>query len=140
MGRPMKYPVYDEAKVLEVAEEIVNEFGHDYIYVKPPSNLCQYVHEGQPSCLVGQILVRLGAQVDVLEVPEHYSIIQNGHGLGVTEFLTQLAPTTETLGFTLTRNAIAVLECIQNTQDTGNTWGRALEEGRRVARELRALV
>lgn len=139
MGKKLE-PVYDVNEVLQVAQEIVDEFGPDYVYVKPSSGLCQYVHEGQPSCLVGQILVRLGAQVDVLSVPENASIQDNGHGLGVEDLLEKLSPTWGTLGFTLTENAIKVLVEIQNAQDTDNTWGRALEEGRRVAWELAAGV
>lgn len=128
----------DTEEVLHVAEQIVNEFGHDYVYIEPDDGICRYVYEGKPSCLVGHILVRLGARINVIRVPEDASLDAGGEGLGVIVLLEKLTPTWSTLGFTLTTQAVDVLAAIQNTQDTRRTWGQALNDGRRVAWELHA--
>lgn len=127
----------DTGEVLHVAEQIVNEFGHDYVYIEPDDGICRYVYKGKPSCLVGHILVRLGAPINAIRVSEE-ARLNAGEGLGVDVLLESLTPTWSTLGFTLTAQAVEVLAAVQNTQDTGRTWGQALDDGRRVAWELHA--
>lgn len=134
-----KFKTVDAAEVLERAAEIVQEFGDDYIY-EPPAGMCQYVHTPQPGllqpgCLVGQILVRLGAQLETLKTVEDF-YMDRGEGVSVEDLLQGLEPTWSTLGFTLTPGAIDVLGEIQNIQDTAEPWGKALEEGRIRAQEL----
>ncbi len=53
-------------QVLAVANEVVAEFGPDYVYKRPPTDdgsYCRYVWEDEPSCLVGQIMHRLGVHL-----------------------------------------------------------------------------
>ena len=127
MGRK-KFREYGVTEVLAAMEEVVNQYGGDFVYTKPAnSDVCQYMHGEQPGCLIGHVLVRLGAQAEVLRVAEQNFITGQGHGLGVEDFLGILAPTWSTLGYSLTEDAVHMLTVAQNLQDCSNTWGRALE-------------
>ena len=136
MGRK-KFREYGVTEVLAAMEEVVNEYGHDFVYTKPAnSDVCQYMHGEQPGCLIGHVLVRLGAHGEVLRIAEGNFIDANSHGLGVEEFLGILAPTWGTLGYSLTEDAVRALTVAQNLQDCSNTWGRALEAAQEDVRSL----
>ena len=136
MGR-RKFREFGPAEVLTAMKAVVDEVGHDFVYSKTDSGSCQYMHgEEVPGCLIGQVLIKLGAQPRVLFEAERTFMNHNGHGIGIEEFLGILAPTWGTLGYTLTEDAVRVLEEAQNAQDVYNTWGRALQVAQEAAGEL----
>lgn len=107
------------ARAKEIATEVVEEFGENYVYPKehkvkfPDSSepTCVYVHEGKPSCMVGQILHRHGVSLEELASYENrgaYSV----------------AWLTTTCG----EYAPSFLSAIQRRQDRGQSWGVALEQ------------
>lgn len=106
------------ARAKEIAAEVVAEFGEDYIYPESHKVLfpnqeqatCVYVHDGKPSCLVGQILHRHGVSLEELALRENIG------GFSVTE------ATTDTEG-----HVSSFLSNMQWRQDEGWTWGAALD-------------
>lgn len=107
------------ARAKELAQEVVNEFGEDYVYPESHKRqfpnqdqaTCVYVHEGKPSCLVGQILHRHGVSLEELALRENIG------GFSVTE------ATTETEDY-----VSSFMSNMQWRQDEGWTWGEALAE------------
>lgn len=117
---------YDRA--VELAEEVVAEFGEDYVYPQDHKDpgvepgdvpMCVYVHEGKPSCLAGQILHRHGVSLEALSLNE-------GVGAwGVSAALAQAqSPAREFL-----------LQA-QRVQDQGGTWGKAVQQGKDYAQPI----
>lgn len=137
MGRK-KFREYGVDDVLHAMEEIVAEFGNDYVYDRfgRDDRICRYAHEDGPGCLVGQVLVRLGADLNVIKSVESAHIDRRNTGLSLEELLDELAPTWGSLGYTLTPEAVEVLTVAQNMQDVRNTWGRALKRAQERAQEL----
>lgn len=94
-------------QVKRAAQEIVAEFGEDYVYEHDVQGFCHYQRDGQPSCLVGRIFHRLGVSIGLLEKLEgtgpgslfHHEEWEAGDG--VVNFLANL----------------------QLNQDSGHTWG-----------------
>jgi hypothetical protein len=116
----MESLTYDRA--VELAREIVAEFGEDYVYPEDHKRheygdddnqggnmLCVYVHEDKPSCIVGQILHKHGVSVEALKAHEF-------KGARTVSYAT--AEADEKARFFLTG--------AQSHQDKGNTWGEAL--------------
>lgn len=107
-------------RAVELAHEIVAGFGEDYKYPvahRVPETgstipTCVYVHEGEPSCLVGQILHRHGVSLDMLSQHEF-------EGAWTVAF--QLASADD--------KARGFLLAAQTAQDRGQTWGEAVEHG-----------
>jgi hypothetical protein len=107
----------DVARVLEVMEQVVADFGPDYVYPTTLFVACTYVRNGRPDCLVGQVLYRMGATIQQLEVNDNgpASVLDDGF----------IQP------FELSDKAWRVLAAAQSVQDTGvSNWGQALEAAR----------
>jgi hypothetical protein len=110
--------------VLRVMTEVVDEYGHDYVYVYENAGIgCAYIKDGQPSCLIGHVLVRLGVEVSYLT--ERNSARIESH----------LFDSHET-DHPWTPEAGSVMEAAQLLQDMGETWGEALAAARRRAEKL----
>ena len=111
----------DEA--LKLLEAVVADFGEDHVYQRHSlaegGATCRHIHNGEPDCLVGHVLIRSGRFT-----AEELSDIQ----------------TVRLAAFTypgrLVDEATHVLVAAQSTQDAGCTWGVALERARRVAQRL----
>lgn len=107
-------------RAVELAREVVAEFGEDYVYPEsvkvvenegtPPQ--CLYVHEDKPSCLVGQILHKYGVSLAVLSLNE----FRNARVVSW-----QLAGADDKARF--------FLSSAQESQDKGESWGTAVEFG-----------
>jgi hypothetical protein len=96
-------------EVAEVLEEAVGAKGEDFVYSTPDGRVpCLYLHGDQPGCLVGDVLLRLGAD------PE---------GLRETGPVVDLNWTL--LGLRLPVSAIEALQGAQEVQDDKKTWGEA---------------
>jgi hypothetical protein len=114
-----------EELVIEKLEEIIAEYGADYVYerVSCPENdwtACVYVHHGEPSCLVGHFVSRIGLDVTALD--------------GCTETSYWMADYFRTDQVMFTISALDALREAQIEQDCGKTWGEALEGAHRLTR------
>lgn len=98
----------DKKTTVKLLKQSVKEKGKDYVY---EGNFCAYVAHGKPSCLVGHVLFKAGA--DLRGIKE---------GMGITEL------DTERHGVHLTARARAILTVAQVAQDRRYTWGQALAE------------
>lgn len=132
----------DKAKAIELLEKVVADKGADY---KDPNSVddsigCEYVNEeGAPSCIIGHILVNeLGVPAKILsKAGEIREVIQlpvnreNGEWTeepGFIEYQTSRAGTMRQYGeVEFTPGAVYVFGDAQWAQDSGHTWGEALE-------------
>jgi hypothetical protein len=108
---------YDRA--VELAEQVVDEFGADHIYQEPDGGSCFYVRDGCPDCLVAHVLTRAGVPVEEMAVLD--------------------ALMTDALGDSSVRfnwsvferwaepQAVRFLADAQDQQDSGASWSYALE-------------
>lgn len=106
-------------RVNSILDQILAEFGEDYVYVKPNAlDGCRYVHGvyplEQPGCIIGQLLHQLGVPLDALTRHE---------GKAADVVVKKLFPETDWL-------VARYLSIIQEEQDSHETWGRAVEYGR----------
>ena len=96
-------------EVADVLDEAVRERGESFVY-SPPGTICQYLHGTQPGCLVGHVLIRLGA------IPGELAL-QEGQPADQVDY--------QSLGLRIPENAIDALQAAQIEQDEGRTWGQA---------------
>jgi hypothetical protein len=96
-------------EVADVLDEAVRAKGESFVY-SPQGTICQYLHGTQPGCLVGHVLLRLGAIPGELALQEG----NNADGLDYNR-----------LGLNIPWNAIEALQEAQSAQDNGQTWGQA---------------
>lgn len=110
---------FTEEEVTKVFEDVVLEFGANYKYPTQEENpeywsdtkSCIYVTDGgEVACIVGQIYHRLGATTQQLQ--GNRGAIDKGHELG----------------FVFPDNVQWGLSFAQSAQDSGETWGQALDE------------
>lgn len=104
--------------VLDVLQGIVDDFGEDYKYTDHYGS-CQYVdHSGEPACILGHVLSRLGLPTPEPDSLENF-IDWNGALSNVRKFRSPFAP-----------KANQALVAVQRIQDGGmdinSTWGAAL--------------
>lgn len=95
--------------VTPIIEKLVEDFGSDYIYKKAERErhddvFCRYQENGNASCIVGHVLDRAGVEYN----PDwdHYDVAASALGL----------PEPVKMALTMA----------QETQDSGLTWGTAL--------------
>lgn len=106
-------PIWDGAVTMAL-QEIVAEFGKDYVYkAEDPNARCLHRENGIPSCLVGQVLARLTPDFNPREV-------------GVSAQKTEL----RALGYS--SKATYALQIAQCVQDRRHTWGAALTAAQAV--------
>jgi hypothetical protein len=123
--RDMINLTYDKA--VSLIREAIAEKGEDYVYEKIDDG-CYYVHGGQPSCLVGHVLVRAGVNMDLLEAEGG---LYDAHG-----YADALCGELEREGIlTAGRRTIRLLNEVQYNQDRGVSWGAALESGLALAEQ-----
>jgi hypothetical protein len=99
-------------RAVELLEELIAEFGADYVYQPPDGTHCVYVHDDQPSCGVGHVLARAGVPVDVLASVDG----------------TNFASVTEAVVFEdyVEPDALDLLGVFQLAQDDHAPWGESL--------------
>lgn len=139
----------DEVKALELLEAAVAERGADYTYQSEFGEgvICEYQYGGKPACLVGAALHKAGVDVDTL-VQMDTGVFHTEEGLeyevGGTSISdlaaeplswdegTELPAPLSLFDITLTKKALDMFSVAQAAQDTGNTWGAALDEAKRA--------
>ena len=106
---------------LDTLNEIVAEFGADYVY-PDYQNGCHYMIDGEPSCLVGQVLYKWGVDISILDRDGVYRdeslyasysnrVLLHYKDQGILE---------------LSPEAKNVLTEAQYNQDSGTTWGESV--------------
>jgi hypothetical protein len=115
--------LYTAQQALKVMEEVVNEFGDDYVYGDEQKNEygdCVYANEdGTPSCLVGHVIARLD--------PDAFdNVVYKEQELGSTPAHNLTNEGYVQLGFWDENTAYIMMEA-QGAQDTGSTWGEAYQ-------------
>lgn len=105
-------------RAVELLKEVAEE-RPDFVYAPPnDQGACVYVHEGEPSCIVGHVLVRMGVPTEHLDfdVPDN---IPTAIGL--------LSRLEETGLVDVNSDDAWVLERAQREQDSGVPWGKAVK-------------
>ena len=98
-------------EVADVLDAAVREKGEDFVYSPPGEwGICQYLHGTKPGCLIGHVLIRLGA------IPGELAL-QEGVPANALEY--------DRLGLDIPQNAVEALQAAQDEQDEGETWGEA---------------
>lgn len=113
----------DKETALAELRAVVTEFGDDYVYGGDIDG-CVYVLDGQPSCIVGQVLHRVGVPITTLETFDTASF--EGESAPVSELQRKDLLTAASIA--LDSDAFEVLRVAQKYQDNGHTWGTALAE------------
>jgi hypothetical protein len=110
-----------DEQVLSLVKEIVAEEGEDFVYIRPVGGFCKYVHlnsDGfyEPGCIVGHFFSRAGIPLEYLEGWEGKSAGDLASRMEREEMLT------------VSSKAQNFLDGIQERQDAGESWGKAVTE------------
>jgi hypothetical protein len=105
-------------------DEAVAEFGEDYVYSRGGSGSCNYVRNGAPSCLVGQVLAKAGVPLERLKRADE------GHfdnGVPADDLLVELR---QEGVLTCDSEVVSLLSEVQWRQDEGTSWGSVVRFAR----------
>lgn len=114
-------------------EALVNEKGENFIYeqqVDPESGRakCVYVHDGEPSCIVGRVLANLGVPLDRL------ALADAGPGTSADMLLNQLRDEDV---ITIPDGVQLALQEAQSRQDYRQSWGTAVRSAKNIMEEFK---
>lgn len=112
---------------IEGVAAIVEEFGENYVYDRGERDRCDYVREGEPSCLVGKFLAAQGVSLERLEKADTSGVFSDGLSAG--ELLEQLRKEGV---IQITPGVLRFLGDLQGRQDFGTPWGEALKLAKTV--------
>lgn len=108
-------------------DEAVNKFGEDYVYPKEGGLKCSYVRDGEPSCLVGQVLAAAGVPLARLVEAD-----QDNFNSGTPAYdLLQELRSEGVIDFDL-RSHVLLTEA-QYSQDGLTPWGESVRRAKRAA-------
>lgn len=114
---------FTNEQVLDALEAVVLN-REDYVDQRAQDGLiCKYQIGGKASCIVGQVLSRLGVPVDVLDAMDRGG--EPAFGDDGNVILLQA-------GFEVTEAASVALQDAQSVQDNKGNWGDALNAARVV--------
>ena len=110
-------------------EALVAEKGEDFVYNKHSEGdaygpSCRYVWNGEPDCIVGQLLARMGVPVDRLAKADG-ALGVGTLGVGASILLCDLEE--EGLVHVDDWKICIGLNRVQSRQDGGYTWGEAIQ-------------
>lgn len=107
-------------QALLMLKGLVLDKGADFRYVKPgDGSTCVNFWDGQPSCIVGHVLDRMG--------PAMAPIMGNDANEWGIRLLHQIMSDWENWDWEFTSDAVRVLETAQEWQDMGWPWGVAVQ-------------
>jgi len=111
-------------QVARVLDQIVQEFGYGYVYQKvwsiESSGVgCFYQKNGSPSCIVGQILHKMGFNVAQLKGNVNH-MSWRGFAYENTPYYGEIPAAMKD------RKVFDALQRLQQRQDEGMTWGEAV--------------
>lgn len=120
--------ILNTERVVDLLQEVMTEKGEGYVYPHIPNAVggvgCRYEYQGAPSCLVGHVLYRAGWPVEVLKfLDESGSSARELWCIDVPEGID-----------IVTQKAAEVLELAQTYQDSGDTWGFAVQRAVKLAK------
>ncbi len=132
--------IIDVAHALQGLRNAVELKGEDFIYdseefqkLRGPDCLYAVIEDGKavPSCIVGHVLAAAGVPVKEMV----WAFTPGDAGMFSSDVIWDLylKINRDCEGVEITRDAASVLQAAQSCQDTGNTWGAALD-----AAELKA--
>ncbi len=111
--------------------ELVQEYGEDFRYTpkhksESDSEQCLYVWNGEPDCIVGKFLHRMGVPLERLQKAD------SGPGMSARELLHWLnlegVVWSDLGGVSESEQKVAyALDVAQSLQDDGSSWGVVLE-------------
>lgn len=131
-------------KTKKILRRIVNQYGHEYVYQLPmvenedgseyQSSSCMYTEQsGQPSCIVGHVLAEAApAMLKKLHTHEWSSATVLPTSPTVYEIENCLTEGNIKLSDVFTEGAVRLLGSIQQRQDSGSSWGSALDQVSRM--------
>jgi hypothetical protein len=121
----------DVVQALDLLDRCVAERGCDYAYAPRWTahggySTCQYVHDGEPDCMIGLALAKSGMPVEALRMlgSDRLAGLYSAHRLPID----------------LTLGALAVFRAAQRAQDEGQCWGVALRQARLIAGRYFGLI
>lgn len=105
-------------------DELIVEFGEDYVYVTPDDGQCANVEMDDDgrwvgSCLIGRMLIKLG-------LPVEWFVENTCNYLSISVLLAEFPNTVSAVDETR-----MYLDRIQDLQDIGKAWGHAVRSARR---------
>ncbi|HEX2242263.1 MAG TPA: hypothetical protein VHK27_03210 [Gammaproteobacteria bacterium] len=124
---PQPTIVIDHHRAIELLNQVIagNE---DFVYPKRVGDMgveyCDYVRDGQPSCIVGKALHLAGVSVEMLKRVENNRPLQKFWN----DDLNRYVDFGEMLGIQLTWLAAIAFEEAQRIQDDGSSWGVAVRK------------
>lgn len=113
---------------VEILDELVEEFGSDYVYNNGLRGQCDYVRDGKPSCIVGHVLAKVGVPIERLEVAD---TALSGGGMTAATLLRRLA---EEEVLTCDVPTGTLLSEAQYNQDARETWADSVKAAKRYVR------
>jgi hypothetical protein len=108
-------------EVRDIAARLLADKGIDYVYPSkdnPESACLYYTTDGQPSCFVGHVLDIWQEGVDVAKRADAF-LIEEGDGASALSIINDA-------GIDIEPSATEYLTAIQDWQDIGNPWGKAV--------------
>ena len=106
----------DSAKAITLLREVVKG-KEEYVYKRPVGSsgpACVYQANGEPSCVVGKALFKVGVTADELDAMDRTGVHTGINSVTLPERVS------------LTNDARAVFAAAQEKQDRGTEWGIAL--------------
>lgn len=124
---------YTGPEILEILDRLVAQREPGYIYAVDytlPSgtsgNGCHYVRDGEPSCLIGRLVIEMGATIEWLsgfEGTDARTILGHPNDWDNREYVFSDA-------FRVSRFSAMTLNQIQASQDNQDTWSYAVDRYR----------
>lgn len=108
------------ATAVEILDGLVEEFGADYVYPQGENGKCDYVRDGEPSCIVGHVLAKVGVPIERLKAADGAIM---GGGMAADALLGML----HNEGALQSNGSVRALLCeAQYRQDHSTSWGAAV--------------
>lgn len=134
---------FTREQVVNVLDQIVEEYGPDYSYSKRYVEItgsdyagfedCQYFVEGRPGCIVGEVLHRLNVEIDPrLNFAWNSPWNASYGGPNSGEQRATAADEAKNITLLFDDGATAVLTEAQRMQDEQHTWGESVDRAKAV--------
>jgi len=115
--------VIDAERAIELLRNRV-QGNEDFVYPRLDGDLsCKYESDGCPSCLIGCVLFDTGVSVEDLKNMDLLYEKMIDTDIGSLYALDNLPSNVR-----ITRQAVDIFSAAQSAQDTGLSWGKALEK------------
>jgi hypothetical protein len=124
-GAEWVYPDTGECRYMYGPEDYEDSDG--YLHEPSPQLVQAFGEEKQPACLVGFIFYTLDPRIEQEMWDNNDNSITGWMG-DVSDYTIRLGMDEDII---VTHKAILTLQSAQSAQDTGSTWGRALEQAKR---------